>query len=162
MMPGGRETDPIFPSVGREAQDVSLTSDSVSRPTTSVRVAHDVSLTSDSVSRPTAPVRVAHDLSLTSDSISGPRDVLVQVASAAIVRGTAGAPQIVVTPRPESPVPELEIGLSENIWDLTTTGVGVTVGAAVGHLPGAAVGGFALYAWGRWRWRHVQRRRDGF
>jgi hypothetical protein len=57
-------------------------------------------------------------------------------------------------------VPEFEIGLSENIRDLTTTGVGVTIGAAVGHVP-AAIGGFALYAWGRWRWRHVQRRHDG-
>jgi uncharacterized protein (DUF2062 family) len=43
---------------------------------------------------------------------------------------------------------------------LTTIGVGVTVGAVVGHIPGAAVGGVGLYAWGRLRWTQVQRKRD--
>jgi uncharacterized protein (DUF2062 family) len=84
---------------------------------------------------------------------------LVQVPSA-VVRATAGAPQVVVTPRRDSPVPEVEISLSENIWDLTTTGVGVTIGAVIGHLPGAVIAGVGMYARGRWRWRQVQRKRD--
>ncbi len=35
-------------------------------------------------------------------------------------------------------------------------------GGVVGHGAGAVVGGVAMYAWGRWRWRQVQRNRDGF
>ena len=79
------------------------------------------------------------DVSLTSDSAWRAGGILVQVPSA-VVRATAGAPQVVVTPRRDSPVPEVEISLSENIWDLTTTGVGVTIGAVMAVEPAADCG----------------------
>jgi hypothetical protein len=80
---------------------------------------------------------------------------LVQVASAS-VHASAGASDVVVTPRPDSAVPSIDVSLSENAWDLTTIATGVAVGSVFGHVPGAVVGGVALYAWGRLRWRQVQ------
>jgi hypothetical protein len=80
---------------------------------------------------------------------------LVHVASASVY-ASGGASQVIVTPRPGSPVPTVDANLSKNIWDLTTTGAGVTIGGAVGHVPGAVVGGAVMYAWGQVRWRQVQ------
>jgi len=37
----------------------------------------------------------------------------------------------------------------------------ITIGAVIGHLPGAVIAGVGMYARGRWRWRQVQRKRDG-
>jgi hypothetical protein len=85
---------------------------------------------------------------------------LVQVTGGSAIYPTTGAsPPVVISPHPGSALPD--VGLSENAWDLTTIGVGVTVGAVVGHVPGAVVGGVGLYAWGRLRWSQVQRKRDG-
>jgi hypothetical protein len=80
---------------------------------------------------------------------------LVHVASASVY-ASAGASQVIVTPRPESPVPTVDTSLSKNMWDLATTGTGVTIGGAIGHVPGAFVGGAVMYAWGQVRWRQVQ------
>lgn len=81
---------------------------------------------------------------------------LVHVATASVY-ASGGASQVIITQHPESPLPDVDISLSENVWDLTTTGFGVGVGAVIGHVPGAAVGGFAMYAWGRLRWRQAHR-----
>jgi hypothetical protein len=83
---------------------------------------------------------------------------LMQVASASVY-ASAGASQVVIAPRCHSPVPAIDAGLTKNTWDLTTTGVGISIGAAVGHGPGALVGGALLYAWGQVRWRQVQKKR---
>jgi hypothetical protein len=80
---------------------------------------------------------------------------LVHVASASVY-ASGGASQVIVTPRPESPVPTVDASLSKSTWDLTTTGAGVTIGGAIGHVPGAVVGGAVMYAWGQIRWRQVQ------
>jgi uncharacterized protein (DUF2062 family) len=80
---------------------------------------------------------------------------LVQAASAS-VHASAGASQVIITPRPDSVVPSIDVSLSENAWDLATIGTGIAVGSVFGHLPGAVVGGVVLYAWGRVRWRQVQ------
>lgn len=80
---------------------------------------------------------------------------LVHVASASVY-ASRGASQVIVTPRPESPVPTVDASLSKSTWDLTTTGAGVTIGGAIGHVPGAVVGGAVMYAWGQVRWRQVQ------
>lgn len=82
---------------------------------------------------------------------------LVQVATASVYAG-AGASGVVITPRPGSPMPDIDASLTKNTWDLTTIGVGVGVGAAVGHVPGAIVGGAALYSWGQVRWRQAQKK----
>ena len=52
---------------------------------------------------------------------------LVHVASASVY-ASGGASQVIVTPRPESPVPTVDASLSKSTWDLTTTGAGVTIG----------------------------------
>jgi hypothetical protein len=80
---------------------------------------------------------------------------LVHVASASVY-ASGGASQVIVTPRPEWPVPTVDASLSKNAWDLTTAGAGVTIGGAIGHVPGAVVGGAVMYAWGQVRWRQVQ------
>jgi hypothetical protein len=80
---------------------------------------------------------------------------LVHVASASVY-ASGGASQVIVTPRPELPVPSVDASLSKSTWDLTTTGAGVTIGGAIGHVPGAVVGGAVMYAWGQVRWRQVQ------
>jgi hypothetical protein len=73
---------------------------------------------------------------------------------------TTGASQVVISPRQGSAVPDVEASLSENVWDMTTTGLGVGIGAVFGHIPGAVVGGVGMYAWGRLRWAQVQRKRN--
>ncbi len=82
---------------------------------------------------------------------------LVQVATASVYAG-AGASGVVITPHPGSPMPDIDATLTKNIWDLTTTGVGVGIGAAFGHVPGAVAGGAAFYAWGQVRWRQTQKK----
>ena len=82
---------------------------------------------------------------------------LIQVASAAIYP-SAGGSQVVMTPRPDSPLPGVDVSLAENAWDLATLGTGFGVGYAVGGLPGGVVGGVGLYAWGRVRWSQVNKK----
>ena len=43
---------------------------------------------------------------------------------------------------------------------MTTIGLGVGIGGAIGHGPGAVVGGIGMYTWGRWRWAQVHRKHD--
>jgi hypothetical protein len=82
---------------------------------------------------------------------------LVQVASASVY-ASAGASGVVITPHPGSPMPDIDATFTKNIWDLTTTGVGVSIGAAFGHVPGAVAGGAVFYAWGQMRWRQTQKK----
>ena len=84
---------------------------------------------------------------------------LVHVASAAVYP-TVGASQVVISPRQGSPVPEVDIRLTKNMWDMTTTGFGIAAGAAIAQRPGAIIGGFGMYGLGYLRWRYVQRKRD--
>jgi hypothetical protein len=81
---------------------------------------------------------------------------LVRVASAAVYPSATG-PQVVITPRPESSVPQIDVSLSENAWDLTTLTAGIAAGGLAGHAPGAVLGGVVTYAWGRWRWLQTHR-----
>lgn len=85
--------------------------------------------------------------------------VLIYAPPARIVMRT-NASTVTVTNSRDSKVSDLEISLSANQWDLTTFGVGFTIGAAVGRLPGALVGGVSAWGWGRWRWRHVYGKPD--
>ena len=100
------------------------------------------------------------DVSVSDSASVGERVVLLHVGSATAY-ASGGTAEIVITPLPDSLVPKVDISLTENLWDFGTTGFGITVGAVVGHAPGAIVGGIAMYAWGRWRWRQTQGKRDG-
>jgi hypothetical protein len=113
-------------------------------------------VTDDSEARPLF-VRLSEAIEV-EDSLSA-SPPLVQVTGGSAIYPTTGAsPPVVISPRSGSALPD--VGLSENAWDLSTIGVGVTVGGAVGRIPGAVVGGAALYGWGRLRWSQVQRKRD--
>lgn len=83
---------------------------------------------------------------------------LVQVASAAVYP-SAGPSQVSITPRADSPLPDVDVSLAENAWDLATLGTGFGVGYAFGHLPGGVIGGVGCYLWGRVRWHQVQRKK---
>jgi hypothetical protein len=54
---------------------------------------------------------------------------LIQVASAAVYPSGGGS-QVVMTPRPDSPLPGVDVSLAENAWDLATLG---TVCAEIGE-----------------------------
>ena len=84
---------------------------------------------------------------------------LVQVAGTAVYP-TEGASQVTISPRQGSAVPEVDIRLTKNMWDMTTTGFGIAAGAAIAQRPGAIIGGFGMYGLGYLRWRYVQRKRD--
>lgn len=81
-------------------------------------------------------------------------NVLVRAGTARVL-ASAAAPEVRVTSKADSVVPGLDLSLTENQWDLATFGFGLGIGLAVGHLPGAFVGGVSSYAWGRWRSRQV-------
>jgi hypothetical protein len=82
---------------------------------------------------------------------------LVQVASASVYPSASGASQVLITRRPEEMLPEVDARLTQNMWDMTTTGFGLAVGGAAGHVPGAIVGGAVGYVWGRVRWHQAHR-----
>ena len=84
---------------------------------------------------------------------------LVQIGGSAIYPTAPPSPPVVIQQKAGSALPD--VGLSENMWDLATTGAGITIGGIIGHVPGAIVGGGVCYAWGRVRWHQVQKRRDG-
>lgn len=108
----------------------------------------------------TTPVYIQASAAATSGASATVSAVpLVHVASAAVYP-SAGASQISITPRADSPLPDVDVSLAENTWDLATFGTGFGVGFGVGHLPGGLVGGAGLYVWGRVRWRQVQRRKQ--
>lgn len=113
----------------------------------------------DSASVASGPlsVRVSDFIEIEDSAHASPP--LVHMGGTAIYP-TAGASQVQISPRPGSPIPDVEVSLNENIWDMTTTGLGVGIGAVVGHVPGAVVGGVGMYAWRRWRWAQVQRKRN--
>jgi hypothetical protein len=54
-------------------------------------------------------------------------------------------------------VPDVEIGVDKNAWEIGTTGFGLGLGSVIGHLPGALIGAVVFYVWGRWRWRETNR-----
>jgi hypothetical protein len=93
------------------------------------------------------------------DSISASPPLVQVVGGSAIYPTTGASPPVVISHHSGSALPD--VSLSENAWDLTTSGIGVAVGAVIGHAPGAVVGGAAAYAWGRWRWTQVQKKSDG-
>ena len=64
-----------------------------------------------------------------------------------------------ISRRPEEMLPEVDARLTQNMWDMTTTGFGLAVGGVAGHVPGAIVGGAVGYVWGRVRWHQVHRQK---
>jgi len=71
---------------------------------------------------------------------------------------TTGASQVVVTPGRGPLSRQVEARLTRDLWDMSTTGFGIAVGGAVGHLPGVVVGGAVGYGVGRWRWHMINKK----
>lgn len=105
-------------------------------------------------SPPTLGVHVTDEIRLRdSASVSPP---LVQMGGVAIYP-TTGLSQVIVIRREGSRLPRIEAHLREKIWDMTTIGVGVTVGVPFGGRVGAGIGGIVMYAWGRSCWSYWNR-----
>ena len=81
-------------------------------------------------------------------------NVLVRAGRARVL-AAAAAPSVTVTNATDALLPNVDVSLTQNQWDLTTFGFGFAIGFAVGHLPGAFAGGVGAWGWGRWRWRRV-------
>jgi hypothetical protein len=99
----------------------------------------------------------AGDISETSDSIAA-YPPLVQMGGTAIYP-TAGPSQVAITPRSGSAVPDVDVRLNRDMWNMTTVGLGFAVGGVIGHVPGAIIGGVTGYGLGRFRWAQVQKNR---
>lgn len=114
--------------------------------------AHDHVPVSDSATTRISYVRTAHDHVPVSDNATA--NVLIQLPAARVTARAVG-PTVTVTRSRDLSVPGIDVGLAKNQWDFTTITAGITVDALIGHVPGAIVGGAALWSWGQWRWRNT-------
>jgi hypothetical protein len=113
------------------------------------------SMASDSVSAHVHHVRNVRDEARADDSVTAHVTPLIQ-AGPIEVHASFRA-ELTVRSNEAALVPDLSVGLQKDQWLLGTSGVGLTAGVAVGHVPGGVIGAMAGYVVGRlrWRWRET-------
>lgn len=62
-----------------------------------------------------------------------------------------------MTPQEGSLLPQLQARVTKDMWDMSTTGLGMAFGGAVGHIPGLVIGGAVGYGVGYVRWQYLHR-----